>query len=360
VTPLAAKLTARIRAGGPMTVADFMAACLADPEHGYYMRHEPFGRAGDFVTAPEVSQMFGELIGLWSVAVWEMMDEPAEFAFVELGPGRGTMMADMLRTAHVKPRFLDAARVHLVEISPRLKEIQGATLAAATVPIVWHDRIDAVPAGPAIVIANEFFDAMPIRQFCWQDDTWSERVIGLTRDDAIAFGLIPVDQRPPAVELPAGAVVETSPTAKAVATTIAERLVADGGAALIVDYGSDRPGYGDTLQAVSGHRYVSPLAAPGEADITAHVDFLALAQTATRAGARCRPVMNQGEFLVRLGLVDRARVLGRGLDRPARDAIAAAMERLAGPKAMGDLFKVLAISAPALRLPVLDAAGLPN
>ncbi len=355
MTPLAAKLAERIRAAGPMTIADYMSACLSDPEHGYYMRGEPFGRAGDFVTAPEVSQMFGEMVGLWSVAVWEMMGEPERFVLAELGPGRGTLMADMLRTANVKPAFREAADVHLVEISPRLAEVQRATLSASRVAIHWHARFEDIPDGPIIVIANEFFDALPIRQFQWANGRWAERMVGLRDDGGLTLGLAPVTQRSPNVELPDGAVVEAAPAAGAVATTIGARIARNGGAALIVDYGSERPGYGDTLQAVRRHKYDDPLAAPGEADITAHVDFSGLAKAATDAGATTRPVMNQGEFLVRLGLVERAKVLGRGKDEHTCDMIASAMERLAGPRAMGELFKVLALASPGLKLPVFDA-----
>ncbi len=355
MTPLAEKLAARIRADGPITIAEFMDACLSDPEHGYYMRREPFGRAGDFITAPEISQMFGELVGLWAVATWEMMGEPRRFVLAELGPGRGTLMADILRTASVKPSFRQAADVHLVEISSRLTEIQRATLAASGTAIHWHRRLEDVPAGPAIFIANEFFDALPIRQFQWSGGRWAERVVGIGTDGGLTIGLKPVAQRPPDLKLPDGAIVEAPTGGQAVVAAVAARLVATGGAALIIDYGSSKPGYGDTLQAVRQHTYDDPLSRPGEADVTAHVDFTALARTATAAGAICRPVINQGEFLIRLGLVQRANVLGRGKDSKTRDALAAAMERLAGPKAMGDLFKVLAISAPGLRLPVLDA-----
>ena len=354
MTPLAEKLAAQIRASGPITVADFMAACLADPEHGYYMRSEPFGRAGDFITAPEISQIFGELIGLWTIGVWEMLGSPAPFVLAELGPGRGTLMADMLRTARVKPSFLKAASVHLVEMSPRLREVQQATLAASGAAIHWHARIDDIPQAPIIFVANEFFDAMPVRQFQWKDGAWAERVIGLNQANELAFGLSPVGQRPAGITLPDGAVVEASPTGKAVMTLIGERIARDHGAALIIDYGSDKPGVGDTLQAVRQHKYESPFAMPGQADVTCHVDFSALARTAAEGGNHPRPVMGQGEFLLRLGLVDRANVLGRDKDAKTRNTIASAIERLAGPKAMGNLFKVLAVASPGLKLPVFD------
>jgi NADH dehydrogenase [ubiquinone] 1 alpha subcomplex assembly factor 7 len=354
MTPLAERLSDLIRINGPMTVAEFMTLCLIDPEHGYYMRREPFGRTGDFITAPEISQMFGELIGLWAVAVWEMMGGPKSFVFAELGPGRGTLMADMLRTARVKPAFLKAAEVHLVEISPRLTEIQQATLAKTGVAVHWHASVADLPPGPAIIIANEFFDALPIRQFRWGNASWSERVVGLNEQGQLAFGLVPVEQRAPAVLLPEGSIIESSPASKATMTAIAERLKEFGGAALVVDYGNAQPTHGDTLQAVRAHKFDNPLTAPGESDITAHVDFAALARAAEAAGATVRTLMGQGEFLIRLGLVDRANVLGRGKDQATRDALAKAMERLAAPKAMGTLFKVLAISSPGLKLPIFD------
>ena len=354
MTPLAEKLAAQIRLSGPITVADFMAACLADPEYGYYMQGDPFGRAGDFITAPEISQIFGELVGLWTIGVWEMMGSPDPFVLAELGPGRGTLMADMLRTGRVKPSFLKAASVHLVEMSPRLKAVQQAALASSGHAVQWHARIDDIPRAPTIFVANEFFDAMPVRQFQWQDGAWAERVIGLSDDNELTIGLSPVSQRPAGITLPDGAIVEASPTGKAVMTLIGERIARDHGAALIIDYGSDKPGIGDTLQAVRRHKYESPFAMPGEADVTAHVDFATLARTASETGIEPRPVVTQGEFLVRLGLVERAQVLGRDQDTKTRDGIASAIERLAGPKAMGTLFKVLAVASPGLKLPMFD------
>jgi NADH dehydrogenase [ubiquinone] 1 alpha subcomplex assembly factor 7 len=357
MTPLEEKLKAQIRSSGPITVADFMAACLADPQHGYYMRGDPFGRAGDFITAPEISQIFGELIGLWTIGVWEMLGSPDPFVLAELGPGRGTLMADMLRTGRVKASFLHAASIHLVEMSPRLRQVQQATLAPSGLAVHWHARIDDIPRAPTIFVANEFFDAMPVRQFQWNDGNWAERVIGLDDKDEFVFGLSPVTQHPADVTLPEGAIVEASPTAKAVMAMIGERIARDRGAALIVDYGSDKPGIGDTLQAVRRHKYESPFAMPGEADVTAHVDFSALVRTAADAGLEARPMMTQGEFLIRLGLVDRANVLGRDKDARTRNQIASAIERLAGPKAMGTLFKVLAVASPGLKLPVFDKIG---
>ena len=429
MTVLADRLIARIRAAGPMTIAEFMAACLGDPAHGYYMTQEPFGRGGDFVTAPEVSQMFGELIGAWAIATWQAMDRPARIVLAELGPGRGTLMADLLRAARLAPAFLAAAEVHLVETSPRLREAQAATLAGARA--TWHGRIEEIPAGPLLLLANEFFDALPIRQFVTTPEGVAERMVGLDGEGRLAFGLRPVlassEPHPPQASLTAapppkrsylprkggeehmrpapssattapvtgpetvrqvpasppageagfprfatqidwksgrgvatrplvepGAIVEFSPAGTAIMATIAARLARDGGAALVVDYGYAGPAAGDTLQAVRRHGYDDVLGHPGEADLTAHVDFAALAQAANEAGAVAWPLLTQGEFLARLGLAERSAALARGKDAKAAAAIAAAAERLAGPQAMGNLFKVLAVSAPGLRLPGFD------
>jgi NADH dehydrogenase [ubiquinone] 1 alpha subcomplex assembly factor 7 len=354
MSPLGEKLISRIRAYGPMTVAQYMEACLSDPVYGYYMRREPFGRYGDFVTAPEVSQMFGELIGVWAVVVWEAMGSPRSFVLAELGPGRGTLMADLLRVVRVMPGFAAAAEVHLVETSPRLRAIQEQTLATCGTRVHWHPRIETLPAGPLVVIANEFFDALPIRQFRWGKEGWAERMVGLDENGRLAFGLRPVDQRPLARPLPEGAVVEVSPAANAVMSALAARIAEDGGALLAIDYGSDRPGHGDTLQAVQAHKYADPLAEPGEADLTAHVDFAGLARVAIGAGATAHPLLSQGEFLKRLGIGPRAEALAQGKDAATQDGIRAALERLTGQAAMGDLFKVLAVGKPGVLMPAFD------
>ncbi|MHA1553183.1 MAG: class I SAM-dependent methyltransferase [Alphaproteobacteria bacterium] len=355
MTPLAEKLARQIRATGPLTIADFMSACLGDPEHGYYMQRDAFGSAGDFVTAPEISQMFGELVGLWAVAAWELMGEPHRFAFVELGPGRGTLMADMIRTALVKPEFLRAAQFHLVEMSPRLRSVQRDALNTTGLPFHWHDRLDDIPADPMIVVANEFFDALPVRQFQRRDGAWAERVITLGDKEDFVLALAPVDEQPAGADMPDGTIVEASPLGSAVMRMIAERLKTDGGAALVIDYGSATPGTGSTLQAVRDHTYQDPLENPGQSDLTAHVDFAALMRVAEDAGAETRAIMHQGEFLIRMGLVERANALGRDKDTATRDRIATAMNRLAGPKTMGDLFKVLAIAPRGQHLPIFDA-----
>jgi NADH dehydrogenase [ubiquinone] 1 alpha subcomplex assembly factor 7 len=364
VTPLAEKLIAQIRANGPITVADYMAVCLGDRQHGYYLTRDPIGRGGDFVTAPEVSQMFGELIGAWTVLTWEAMGAPSPLTLAELGPGRGTLMADLLRAARARPAFGEAVRVHLIETSPPLRAAQEATLATCGANVTWQERVDALPRGPLIVIANEFFDALPIRQFVGTAEGWAERMVGADGEGRLIFGLRPaagVGDHPPHLEIPegrppdtAGTVVETSPAAIATMQTLAERITRDGGAGLFIDYGYEGPASGDTLQAVRRHRYDDPLAAPGEADLTAHVDFAALAKAAAEAGAVPRHMMAQGAFLLRLGIMERAARLGAGKDAATQAAVEAAVERLCAPKAMGELFKVLAIGEPGLALPGFD------
>ena len=364
-----------------------MAACLGDPDHGYYMRREPFGRGGDFVTAPEVNEIFGELVGARCLATWEAMGSPAPFVFAELGPGRGTLMADILRTARLRPAFVDAARVHLVEMSPRLRGAQRVALTQSAERLAWVDRVDDLPAGPLMLVANEFFDALPIHQFIRMTDGWAERMVGLDEDDRLAFGLLPRSGLPPETagnrddlpktagirsptQAPAAAAslageagkgsapdtgtVEISPARGAIVHAIAERLAREGGAALVIDYGYVGPAFGNTLQAVRRHEYADPLAAPGEADLTAHVDFAALAAAANQAGACPRPLLTQAEFLFRIGLRERAALLSHGKDEAARAAIAADMERLTGRSAMGELFKVLAISSRGLAMPAFD------
>lgn len=351
--PLEHRIKALIRLAGPLTIADYMAICLGDPEHGYYMARDPFGANGDFVTAPEVSQMFGELIGLWAVDTWDRLGRPSPFHLVELGPGRGTLMADALRAARLAPGFLAAARLHLVETSPILRDRQARRLASAGTPPMWHSAIATLPQGPAIVLANEFFDALPIRQYSKIGGIWRERVVGLDADDALAFGIgagvldgadIPADAR----GAPDGAVLETAASANAITTALAERIVADGGALLAIDYGYGHAAPGDSFQAVYRHAYADPLAAPGEADLTAHVNFEALARAATNAGATAHPLLTQGDFLMRLGLAQRAGSLGASADEAVRARLTGEVNRLVHPDEMGTLFKVLAVTRAGL------------
>ena len=360
MTPLAERLARRIRENGPLTVAAYMAEALGNPEHGYYRRGDPFGAAGDFITAPEISQMFGELIGLWCAETWRRMGGPDPVRLVELGPGRGTLMADALRAARLVPEFRAAIDVHLVENSPLLRVRQAKILRAAELTPAWHDDFAGVPGGPLLLVANEFFDALPIHQFQRVGDGWRERVIAL---DAAGHGFRFALAAPgPAAALlapaqagaPDGAIAEICPAGRDLAAAIGARVARDGGAALIVDYGPAESAAGDSLQAVRRHRPVDPLADPGAADLTAHVDFAALARAATAAGAAAHGPLPQGLLLDRLGILMRAAVLvQRATPAQVRD-IRTAARRLRDPANMGRLFKALAIAAPGLAPPEFE------
>ncbi len=360
---LAARLRERIRAEGPLRLDAYIDACLADADAGYYRRRSAIGAGGDFVTAPEISQVFGELIGLWAAAVWQQLGRPDPVQLVELGPGRGTLAADALRAiAAAAPAMTATLRLTLVETSPRLAAAQAQTLAGRPLPAapVWRERFADVADGPLILIANEFFDALPIRQFVRMGDRWRERRVGLSEaGDAFAFVLTDVAPPPLPVALAAAAVegdvaegdvVEVAPAAQSLAAAIAGRIAAGGGAALIIDYGHTRPACGDTLQAVARHRYADPLAAPGEADLSHHVDFAALADAARAAGARVYGPIPQGLWLGRLGIVERTTALVQASPERAAE-IEGAVGRLVHPRRMGDLFKAFAIAAPALPPP---------
>ncbi|WP_448188965.1 class I SAM-dependent methyltransferase [Azospirillum sp. sgz301742] len=368
---LAQTLARRIVLEGPMTVGTFMAEALGHPRFGYYMKQDPFGAAGDFVTAPEVSQMFGELIGLWCADAWQRLGMPATIHLIELGPGRGTLMADALRAASILQPFRAAVQVHLVETSPALRERQRATLAPLTRP-VWHDRLDDVPDGPSLIIANEFFDALPIRQVQRTVHGWSERLIDLdpdAPDDSPRFRFVLELGRSPGRTLvpeslrdsPVGSIVEVSPASQSVARLLGARLAAHGGAALVIDYGyADGPSVGDTLQALRSHAFAPVLEAPGDADLTAHVDFATLAAAARDGCAEAYGPIPQGELLLRLGIVQRAQVLKRTATPKQAADIDAALERLIGGDGMGTLFKALALSSPGFGPPAAFESPNPS
>ena len=329
-----------IRAKGPISVADYMRLALIDPEHGYYMSRNPLGR--DFTTAPEVSQIFGELIGLFFVQVWEDRGSPSHFHFVELGPGRGTLMADMLRAAaKVRPEFVAAAKITLVEVSPFLRGTQAETL--SSVAVKWVSRFDEVPNDlPLFLIGNEIFDALPIRQFVKSEIGWHERMV-TAQGDNLAFSSSPdiFQPRSHAVNFgaPSGSVLEISEFAGPIISDISRRFERFDGVALIIDYGYAKTALGDTLQALKGGAYVDPLAEPGEADLTAHVDFEALTRAAQ--GTIKGPV-SQAEFLERLGIRVRAELLKR--KNPAQAAqIDLDVSRLIDADEMGILFKTVAL-----------------
>jgi SAM-dependent MidA family methyltransferase len=348
--PLAEDIARRIAADGPMPIAEYMALCAAH----YYGTRDPFGRGGDFVTAPEVSQMFGELIGLWIAAVWRQMGAPEPVRVIELGPGRGTLMADALRAAKILPALREAISLHLVEISPVLKQKQADALRAAGVPLAWHATLDEVPDGASIVVANEFFDALPVHQAVERADGWHERCVGLGGDGRFVFteADVPLAGLTSGLEYAVGnahdgAIFEWR--APAAARALGAR-VAQGGTALVLDYGHTRSAIGATLQAVSGHAFADPLEAPGERDLTAHVDFEALARDVGRAGGKAFAPVEQGEFLRRLGIEARAEKLKASATAVQRDAIDAALARLTGTgrNEMGRLFKAVAFAHPSL------------
>ena len=347
MTPLASLLVERIREAGPITVAEYMADCLLHPVHGYYTTREPFGTKGDFITAPEISQMFGELFGLALAQAWLDRGAPSPFTLAELGPGRGTLMADMLRATRGVRGFHAAARVVLVEASPRLRTLQAATLAPFCAP-TWVDHIDDLPQAPLFLIANEFLDALPIRQFLRQPGGWHERLIGL-QDGRLAFGLSdPLPQVPDThafQDAPVGALVEDGLPARQSVASVASRIALHGGLSFWIDYGGWRS-CGDTLQALRAHAFDDPLAHPGRADLTAHVDFEALVP----AGL-AHAYDTQGSVLGRLGIAARADRLAKNLTGLALENHLAAHRRLTHPEEMGSVFKVLALTSAAAPLP---------
>ncbi len=348
MTQLAEILKARIRASGPISLADYMAECLLHPVHGYYTTREPFGTRGDFITAPEISQMFGELIGLSLAQCWLEQGSPSPFTLAELGPGRGTLMADVLRATKTVHGFHDGLRLRLIEASPRLRGLQAETL--KTHAPVWVPDLDDLPDLPLYLIANEFFDALPIRQFQRAGAGWRERLVGLTNavlpnavlpNAALTLGLGPILPHPDLsdrLDIPDGKIVELCPAASAIMAKIASRIAAKG-AALIIDYGNWGT-LGDTFQALRAHNPVDPFAAPGEADLTAHVDFEALA----RAALPCaHAFVTQGAMLSALGIAQRSDRLAQNLTGAALQSHLNATHRLTAPSEMGTLFKILAV-----------------
>ena len=342
MTALADILKARIRANGPISLADYMTECLLHPVHGYYTTRQPFGTTGDFTTAPEVSQMFGELLGLCLAQCWRDQGCPTPFTLAELGPGRGTMIADALRATKTVPGFHAAMHLWLIEASPRLRQIQAQTLKTCT-PI-WADSVHDLPDQPLYLLANEFFDALPIRQFQRAGPGWRERLVGIS-ENVLAFGLgaiLPVAALSHRlIDTPEGQIVELCPLAPAIIAEVTNRL-AHQGAALIIDYGGWHA-LGDTFQALRAHTPVDPFATPGEADLTAHVDFEALANAAKPATCA---YTTQGQLLTALGIAQRSSRLAQNLTGTALQSHLSATHRLTAPTEMGTLFRVLAFYGP--------------
>ena len=339
MTALGDLLIARIARTGPISLADYMADCLMHPQYGYYATRDPFGATGDFITAPEISQMFGELVGLALAQAWMDQGQPTGITLAELGPGRGTLMADALRATKAVPGFHAALSVHLMETSPALRKVQASLIPDAT----WHDSVSTLPDAPLFLIANEFFDALPIRQFVRDGDGWREKMVGVS-DATLAFGLsaaAPIALLEDRLgDTKDGDLVEHCPALPFITSTISAKIEARGGCALIVDYG-DWVSLGDTFQALKAQEHIDPLTTPGEADLTAHVDFAAIA--AQTGPAKFSRLTGQGVFLERLGITRRAQALATKLSGNALTSHIAAHRRLTHPAEMGELFKVISI-----------------
>ncbi|MGI9437539.1 MAG: class I SAM-dependent methyltransferase [Geminicoccaceae bacterium] len=334
---------------GAISVADYMRLVLDQSEHGYYRTKDPFGRAGDFVTAPEISQVFGELLGLWLATAWQEAGKPAPFRLVELGPGRGQLMADLVRATANVPDFLCSADIHLVESSERLRRIQRGRL--PDLDMTWHDRLEDVPPGPLFLLGNEFVDALPVHQLVRTEAGWAERLINVTEDGGLAFtsGVAPsalVELVNGAADAEPGQIAEVSPARDALASAIGARLSREGGVAILVDYGAwvERP-TGDTLQAVRKHQATDPLTAPGDADLTTQVDFFNFGRAAASTGAKVFGPVPQGTFLRVLGIEARIASLLGTADEEQSQALRSALYRLTDAGAMGEVFKVLAMTS---------------
>jgi NADH dehydrogenase [ubiquinone] 1 alpha subcomplex assembly factor 7 len=353
---IAGRISGRIAAEGPLSVAAFMALALHDPVEGYYARHQPIGAAGDFTTAPEISQIFGELVGLWCALAWEEIGRPDPVGLAELGPGRGVLAADLLRAAAALPEFRRALRLYLVEASPRLRLEQQRRLAWAEP--VWLQRADELPEGPLLLVANEFLDALPIRQFVRTGSGWAERLVTLGpagelafadgRDSPAAALFVPEGLRRSA---PPGSIVETCRAALALAAFLGRRFARAPGAALFIDYGylPSRPG--STLRAWRRHRPAAVLSRPGTADLSAEVDFAAVSAAARAAGGEIHGPVAQGRFLAELGAGARLEALAARASPAQRQALERGLARLLDPAEMGEKFKAMAVTTPGLTVP---------
>lgn len=359
-TPLAQALKARIRSEGPISVLDYMAACLHDPEHGYYRRMPAIGADGDFVTAPEISQVFGELTGLWCAVAWQQMGAPRAVNLVELGPGRGTLMRDALRASAVLPQFRTALSVHLVESNGALRAEQSAALSDCDVPVRHHDdavdvlsrRAAGLADAPVIVVANEFLDALPVEQMAFSDGGWRTRCIGLGVDDeTFRFAPGPACAAPRVLPASRGPqeddILEVCDGHRALADALAVRATIAPLAAIFIDYGHAATGFGDTLQGVQGQSHVSPFHAPGETDLSAQVDFESFARACAEAGLSLDGPAPQAGFLGRLGIVERAsRLMAQNPNKAG--TVEAGVQRLMSPVGMGSRFLAVGVRSPGL------------
>lgn len=344
-TPLQDRIIRHIKSSGPLPLAEYMHWCMADPKDGYYANQEAIGSKGDFITAPEISQLFGEMIGIWAVEKWQALGSPKSFNLVELGPGKGTLMQDLLRISDAVPDFLQSAHIYMIETSERLVEIQKQTLSAYQ-NITWQKSIKELPVEPTLIIANEFLDVLPVRQYVKAGAEWREHAVAVDSEDNLVWtlgtGILEKESLPEkSDEEPDGAILEISTIREAFIANTAEQLNKNSGSALFIDYGHTQTGFGDTVQALRAHKYASVLESPGFADLTSHVDFGALAKIAETSGMKVSPIITQGEFLLEKGMLERAGQLGRNQSSEVQESITRQAERLALPEEMGNLFKVL-------------------
>lgn len=347
ISKTANKIIAMIENDGPVTLERYMQLCV----DAYYGGSEPFGRSGDYITAPEVSQMFGEAIGVWMATAWQMLGSPKKCNLVELGPGRGTLMADILRTVKILPGLTETLQLHLVETSYKLRDMQKQKLEEFGVTVCFHDSFASIPANPSLFVANEFFDALPIRQLIKTGDVWRERMIGFENGE-LAFAAGDIVEKPEwAGDGNDGDIIEISQARQRAASMIAEHVAANGGAGLIIDYGHEKSVAGDTFQAVSKHKFVDVLQMPGSCDVTAHVDFEQLGKDLVAGGAEIHGPKSQGEFLIAMGLREREAMLKKKAPARVRINLSRQAARLVSDKQMGLLFKVLAVTSHGLGKP---------
>lgn len=347
---LAEEIASIISHEGPISIERYMSICLSHPTMGYYMTRDPFGASGDFVTSPEISQMFGELVGLWGAEAWTLAGSPQPPLLVELGPGRGQLMADALRALRVAPHFHSALEVFMIETSPKLVAAQQAKLSGSERPITWLETLDALPHAPAIFVANELFDALPVRHYVRTDRGWCERQVGFA-NGRFFFGAAPDPEPYLQADAPTGAIVEVAAELQRLMTRLSAHIMKYGGALLAIDYGHTQTQLGETLQAMKNHAFVDPLESPGEADLTAHVDFAALGRAARSTGARVHGPVTQGAFLERIGIERRAEALMKKATVPQQVEIRSSLIRLTSqerPTDMGRLFKAIAVTRPAV------------
>ncbi len=356
MTPLDTRIREEIRRDGPISVERYMALCLFDPDYGYYTSREPFGVEGDFTTAPEISQMFGEMLAAWWVSARQAMNLP-DLELVEIGPGRGTLMQDMLRTISKLGKGAPLV-AHLVEASPRLTLVQKEKLNGEDARISWHASPETLPACPLGIVANELFDAIPTAQYVKTEQGWLERTVRIGVADQLEFGIgasrlneriLPFGH----VAQPPGQIYEPAPERLKMLQVLAQQIKRHKGFALVIDYGHADSGYGDTLQAVKSQKYAGALDAPGEADLTSHVDFASLASMARAEGLCVQEIMSQGDFLKGCGIEARAQMLKSGAAASAADTIDSALHRLTDESQMGSLFEVLCITSAPIDLPPL-------